>query len=127
MSLCMKEYLGLDCSGALDSKGQQRFTGMDASFIAKFDGKRGFFKRVYEFWGMESGEFKTGIDLVSEYGTGFHWLRNPSMILRNYAVLHPESACPKESALVQSYLRFYAQDDDDDENEEVNDEEEEEE
>lgn len=126
MSLCMKEYLGLDCSGALDSKGQQRFGGADAQFIARFDGKRGYFKRVYEFWGKESGEFKTGIDVMSEHNTGFHWLRSPSIILRNHALLHPEGACPRESALVQSYLEFYAQDDDD-ENEEVNDEEEEEE
>lgn len=117
MSTCMK-WLGLECQHTEDEKGQQRFLGMGPLFIARFNGKGGYFRGVYNFWAKDTGEFKAGADLVSEQANGFHWLRSRYMILRNYAVLYPEDACPKDSKLVQSYLDFYAEEDDDDDTEE---------
>ena len=111
MSVCMKE-VGLECQNTEDDKGQQRFTGTSADFMAKYDGKSGFYKAVYEFKGKESGKFKTGIDLISEQSIGFHWLRYPAFLMRYHAVLRPEDACPKESPLVQSYVEYISQDDD---------------
>ncbi len=116
MSKCMKGNLKIECQSTVDAKGQQRFPGMDASVMAKYDGTHGFFKHVYEFWAKESGEFKVGIDLISEHATGFHWLRNPSHIMRYHAILHSREACPKDSKLVQSVMKYYSQEDEGDEN-----------
>ena len=113
MSRCMKDKLGIECRNTMDEKGQQRFLGMDASFVGKYDGKSdSFFQTVYEFWAEESGKFKVGSELVSEQATGFHWLRNQYHVMRYHALFHPEDACSKESQLVQSFKEYFGDNDD---------------
>jgi hypothetical protein len=59
MSICMKS-IGILCESDTDAKGQQRFPGMDPQFMAVFKGDRGYFKKLYDFWGEQSGRFKWG-------------------------------------------------------------------
>ena len=93
----------MKCQGTADRKGQQRFVGMDPNFMATFRGDKGYFKKVFEYWGKATGGFKWGIDLISEQSIGFHNLRYAAFMYRIYALFHPE-ACPSDSILVQNML-----------------------
>lgn len=112
--MCMKN-IGVECEHTEDEKGQQRFIGMDVQTLATFTGREAellglglFYKRMYDFWGKDTGEYKFGANLMSDQNTGFHRLRSPSSILRMYALLYPMDACPNESKLVQSFLAYQA-------------------
>ena len=92
--------IGIECQSDMDEKGQQRFVGMDPNFMATYKGDRGYFKKVWEFWGEQTGRFKWGKDLISEDSIGFHNLRYPAFLLRIHALFHPDS-CPDTSVLSQ--------------------------
>ena len=73
---------------------------MDPNFVATHNGDRGHFKRVWEYWGANTGRFKRGIDLVSEQMNGWHNLRYPSFMIRIHTIHHPES-CPLNSTVAK--------------------------
>jgi len=99
LSICL-ESIGIPCTSTADAKGQQRFVGMDPNFVATYNGDRGYFKRVWEYWGANTGRFKRGIDLVSEQMNGWHNLRTPRRMIRIHTIHHPES-CPLNSTVAK--------------------------
>lgn len=100
LSHCLRG-IGILCGNTVDAKGQQRFLGMDPNFSATYKGDRGYFKRVYEWWGQTNGGFKCGIDIGSEQMTGFHNLRYPAFMHRIYA-LQFAGTCPSNSTVGQT-------------------------
>ena len=73
---------------------------MDPNFIATYSGDRGYFKRVWGYWGANIGRFKRGLDLVSEQMNGWHNLRYPTHMIRIHTIHHPES-CPLNSTVAK--------------------------
>ena len=101
LSHCFLQTIDVKCQGTADRKGQQRFVGMDPNFMATFRGDKGYFKKVFEYWGKATGGFKWGIDLISEQLIGFYKVKSAAHQNRIYALFHPE-VC--QSILVQNML-----------------------
>jgi len=97
LSICFLT-IGIICGDTADAKGQIRNFGMDPNFMATYKGDRGYFKRLYEFWGSKHGGFKWGIDVFSEQLIGFHNLRYPAFMHRIHALLYP-GVCPSDTTV----------------------------
>ena len=100
MSNCLRD-IGILCGDTADAKGQQRFTGVEPNYLATHKGKRGYYKKVYDFWGKTNGGFKWGVNLYSEQSIGFHNLRYPAFMHRIHALQYPWT-CPTNSTIGQT-------------------------
>ena len=98
MSICLQR-IGIYGNETTDSEGKQRFHVMDPDFIAKFDGQRGYFSRLFKYWGEIHG-FKTKADIVSTQSISFHFLNEPIKMKAHHAILY--RYCPIESAFGNS-------------------------
>jgi len=102
LSLCLED-IGIYGNDTADSEGKQRFHTMDPEYIVNFDGKRGFFKRVYDFWAMKHG-LKVGKEIVSRKSISFHYLNSSYKMKRHHALLY--RSCPLESKLSTSVVQL---------------------
>ena len=95
MSICAAT-VGIFGNDTADEQGKQRFHVMDSGYVADFDGKDGYFGRVYGFWGQKHG-FKAGSDIVSRQSVAFHFLHYPPKMKRHHAIIY--RSCPDETLL----------------------------
>jgi glycoprotein-N-acetylgalactosamine 3-beta-galactosyltransferase len=96
---CLQKILEIYPLDTVDALGRQRFHGMDSDFVGRFQGKFGFFKKIYEDWGKQYG-WKTGIDLVSEQSVTFHIIRGTNQMRRHHAILY--QSCPADTVLAKA-------------------------
>lgn len=102
MSLCLED-IGILGDDTADSEGKQRFHTMDPEYVVNFNGDRGFFKRLYEYWGIKHG-LKVGADIVSNQTISFHYLNTPYKMKRHHAMLY--RSCPLGSKLSNSVVEL---------------------
>ena len=89
---CLHKTLGISVNDTVDEEGRQIFTGMDPNYMATFDGRSGYFKRVYDFWGQKYGH-KSRKDLVSNQAATIHLIRPLFVQQRIHSILY--RTCPK--------------------------------
>jgi hypothetical protein len=88
--------LGIMGNNSVDATGAQRFHGMDPHFVSHFQGEKGFYRMVYNYWGRLFG-YKSGSNLTSSQSVSFHLLKKPFWIKRHHAILY--KSCPKGTVL----------------------------
>lgn len=93
---CFRKLASIRGNRSVDADGSQMFHGMDPHFISHFAGDKGYFKRVYDFWGKHYG-YKTGLELASNHSVAFHLLKGPLKMKRHHAILY--KSCPKGTVI----------------------------
>jgi glycoprotein-N-acetylgalactosamine 3-beta-galactosyltransferase len=99
------DSIGIRITDTADAQGRQRFNGMTPLMKATYNGKGGYFQKVYEYWAIKQGHgLKIGNDLVSSQCVSFHLIKVPIWMKRHLAILY--RSCPAGTLLGDDQIEW---------------------